>query len=237
MQNIVQIIQESVIAAVQELYGLETTADRVPVSVTRKEFEGDYTVVVFPLPRRRARSRRTLPPNWVRNWSTAVPYLTNFNVVKGFLNLVVSDSYWNAFILDISQQEEYGRQPANGQKVLVEFASPNTNKPLHLGHIRNILLGWSTAQILDAVGYDVKKIQIINDRGIAICKSMLAWQKFSEGATPASTGTKPDHFVGEYYVLFEQKFQEEYKAWQESEKGQAVFAEQGKEDEAPAGFL
>ena len=120
---------------------------------------------------------------------------------------------------------------------MVEFSSPNTNKPLHLGHIRNILLGWATGQLLEQAGYDVKKVQIINDRGIAICKSMLAWQKFGDGATPASTGTKPDHFVGRYYVLFEQKFQEEYRDWQATETGRGVYERSAKDGVAKKHFF
>src|SRR5690606_11499224 len=114
----------------------------------------------------------------------------------------------------------YGRQPRNGRKVMVEFSSPNTNKPLHLGHIRNILLGWSAYKILDAVGYDVVRVQVVNDRGIAICKSMLAWERFANGATPESVPMKSDHFVGYYYVKFEQAFQSEYKTWQATDEGQ-----------------
>ncbi len=237
MQDIVQVIQEGVIKAVKELYDFEASAAQVPINVTRKEFEGDYTVVVFPFTKAARKKPEDIGTDLGAKLVESTSYITSFNVVKGFLNLVVSDAYWNQFILDVSQQEAYGQQPRNGQKVLVEFASPNTNKPLHLGHIRNILLGWSTARILDAVGYDVKKIQIINDRGIAICKSMLAWQKFGDGATPSSTGTKPDHFVGDYYVLFEQKFQEEYKVWQASDAGRALFAEHGKEEEAADRFF
>ena len=237
MANIIQLIQEKVSEAVQELYQTSFPAANVPVNTTRKEFEGDYTVVVFPFTKAARKGPEAIAQELGEFLQEAVTEIEDFNVVKGFLNLVVSDDYWKNFLLGIATEEEYGRQPSNGQKVLVEFSSPNPNKPLHLGHIRNILLGWSTAQIMDAVGYDVKKIQIINDRGIAICKSMLAWQKYGKGTTPISTTTKPDHFVGKYYVLFEQHFQEEYKEWQASSEGQAVYEDKKKPEEEAATFF
>lgn len=152
-----------------------------------------------------------------------MPAVADFNVVKGFLNIVLSDTVWSGFLEEHFAQADYGRHASNGEKVMVEYCSPNTNKPLHLGHVRNILLGESTARILEAAGYDVVRVQIINDRGIAICKSMLAWQKFSGGATPESTGTKGDRFVGDYYVLFSDKFKEEFSAWKCTEIGYKVF--------------
>ncbi|MEO0726202.1 MAG: arginine--tRNA ligase [Bacteroidota bacterium] len=237
MANIIQLIQEKVSEAVQALYQMEFPAGQVPVNTTRKEFEGDYTVVVFPFTKAARKAPPVIAQEIGEYLESNVAEIERFNVVKGFVNLVVNDDYWKNFLLDIATVEEYGRQPANGQRVLVEFSSPNTNKPLHLGHIRNILLGWSTAQIMDAVGYDVKKIQIINDRGIAICKSMLAWKKYGKETTPISTTTKPDHFVGKFYVLFEQHFQEEYKAWQTSAAGQAVFQEHKKAEEEEQGFF
>lgn len=237
MANIIQIIQDKVSEAVQELYQTDFPAAQVPVNTTRKEFEGDYTVVVFPFTKAARKGPEAIAQEIGEYLEGAVAEIERFNVVKGFLNLVVSDDYWKNFLLEVATEEEYGKQPANGQKVLVEFSSPNTNKPLHLGHIRNILLGWSTAQIMEAVGYDVKKIQIINDRGIAICKSMLAWQKYGKETTPISTTTKPDHFVGKFYVLFEQHFQEEYKDWQASAEGQAVYEEKKKAEEEAEKFF
>lgn len=237
MANIIQIIQDKVSEAVQELYQTDFPAAQVPVNSTRKEFEGDYTVVVFPFTKAARKGPEAIAQEIGEYLLGAVAEIERFNVVKGFLNLVVSDDYWKNFLLDIATEEDYGKQPANGQKVLVEFSSPNTNKPLHLGHIRNILLGWSTAQIMEAVGYDVKKIQIINDRGIAICKSMLAWQKYGKETTPISTTTKPDHFVGKYYVLFEQHFQEEYKEWQASAEGQTIYEDKKKPEEDAATFF
>ncbi|MEK7256053.1 MAG: arginine--tRNA ligase, partial [Bacteroidota bacterium] len=165
-----------------------------------------------------------------------VPEIERFNVVQGFLNLSVSDHFWRDFLLEIADRQDFGKQPPTRRKFLVEYCSPNTNKPLHLGHIRNILLGWSCSKIYEAVGFDVVKVQIINDRGIAICKSMLSWQKWSGGQTPESAGVKSDHFVGDWYVLFEKKFQEEYKAWQAS-AGQAVLAEKRKPEQTEEAFF
>lgn len=237
MRNIIHIIQSQVSAAVQALYQTEFAETQVPVSTTRKEFEGDYTVVVFPFTKMAGKGPEATATELGEYLVAAVPEIEKFNIVKGFLNLVISDAYWKSFLLEVAAQPDYGKHPATGEKVLVEFASPNTNKPLHLGHIRNILLGWSTAQILEAAGYEVFKVQIINDRGIAICKSMLAWQKYGNGATPVSTTMKPDHFVGFYYVQFEQYFQQEYKAWQGSSEGQTVLERYVKPGETEADFF
>lgn len=222
--NIVHLLQDQAIQAVQSLYSATFSADQVIVNPTRKEFEGDYTIVVFPFTKAAGKSPDQIGLELGAKMQEGLSFIAGFNVVKGFLNLVISDSYWTRFLQDIQGQEHYGFLPSKGQKVLVEFCSPNTNKPLHLGHVRNILLGWSTSRILEAAGYEVKKVQIVNDRGIAICKSMLGWLKLAGGATPQSTGTKSDHFVGNYYVAFEGLFQEEYQAWQASPAGQQVFA-------------
>ena len=235
--NILDIIQDGVAKGVKELYDHDIDPSSVNLSGTRKEFEGDYTVVVFPFTKA-AKKKPDVIGEELGNYLTQnIGQLVRFNVIKGFLNLVVSDDYWTDFLQDIAQQEQYGQHQPNGKKVMVEFSSPNTNKPLHLGHIRNILLGWSTSRILEAAGYEVVRVQIVNDRGIAICKSMLAWQKFGEGATPESMGKKSDHFVGHFYVLFEQKFKEEYTAWQASEEGQKVFAEKQKKDQDQTAFF
>lgn len=235
--NIVSIIQQGLIQGAAQLYNLEIKAEDFPLSTTRKEFEGDYTIVVFPFTKHVKKSPEAIGQELGAFLVENVQYLKAFNVIKGFLNLVVDDEYWRTFLQDIYQNPQYGTQPSNGRKVMVEYCSPNTNKPLHLGHIRNILLGWSVSKIYEAAGYDVVRVQIINDRGIAICKSMLAWQKFGEGATPESTQTKSDHFVGAYYVLFEKKFQEEYKAWQQSEVAQALYSEKKKADQSPEEFF
>ncbi|RME98893.1 MAG: arginine--tRNA ligase, partial [Bacteroidetes bacterium] len=237
MLNVVSLIQEKVCQAVQELYGAEFQAANVPVNTTRKEFEGDYTVVVFPFTKVARQKPEVIAQQLGQYLTEQLPELVDFNVVKGFLNLTVGDEYWKSFLLGPAQDTRYGKQPASGKKVVIESCSPNTNKPLHLGHIRNILLGWSMSQILEAVGHEVVKVQIINDRGIAICKSMLAWQKYGNGNTPASVTMKPDHFVGYYYVKFEQEFQAEYKEWQESTEGRQVFEAQHKENESPTEFF
>ncbi|MEL7119995.1 MAG: arginine--tRNA ligase [Bacteroidota bacterium] len=235
--NIIDIIKEGVIKAVHELYGAEITTDKITLNTTRREFEGDYTVVVFPFVKIAKKKPEQVGEELGQLLVQQVKEISSFNVVKGFLNLVVDDSYWMQFLNDIYENESYGQSPANGQMVMVEFCSPNTNKPLHLGHIRNILLGWSSYKILKAAGYEVVRVQIVNDRGIAICKSMLAWEKFSDGETPESSGMKSDHFVGKYYVLFEKKFQEEYKPWQQSEAGQAIFNEKAKEGHDEKAFF
>jgi arginyl-tRNA synthetase len=235
--NIVSIIQQGVVQGAAQLYHLEIKAEDYPLSTTRKEFEGDYTLVVFPFTKHVKKSPEAIGQELGAYLVENVQYIVGFNVIKGFLNLVVDDQYWRTFLQDIHTNPQYGIQAPNGRKVMVEYCSPNTNKPLHLGHIRNILLGWSVSKIYAAAGYEVVRVQIINDRGIAICKSMLAWQKFAAGATPESTGTKSDHFVGDYYVLFEQKFQEEYKVWQQSAEAQALLESKQKEDQSPEDFF
>lgn len=223
--NIIESIQEGVIRAVKGLYGAEIGPADITMSATRKEFEGDYTVVTFPFTRFARKKPDEIAEEMGQFLVREVAYIQKFNVIKGFLNLSLSDAFWRRFLEETFRNERFGMQPPNGHKVLVEYSSPNTNKPLHLGHIRNILLGWSTSCILEAAGYEVARVQVINDRGIAICKSMLAWEKYANGATPASTGIKSDHFVGDYYVMFEQKFQEEYQDWQKSDAGQAQLRE------------
>ncbi|OAV45246.1 arginine--tRNA ligase [Lewinella sp. 4G2] len=228
-KSLTTILTEAVQRALSELYATDASGQEVTLQTTRREFEGEYTIVTFPLTRIARKKPDVIAEELGAHLKENVAEVADYNVIKGFLNLVIADNYWKEFVLDGPQNADFGQAPANGEKVVVEFASPNTNKPLHLGHIRNILLGWSSSQLLKKAGYDVKNVQIINDRGIAICKSMLAWKKFGEGATPESTGKKPDHFVGDFYVLFEQKFQAEYKAWQSTEEGQQVYQSLAKE--------
>jgi arginyl-tRNA synthetase len=235
--HLTEIISEAVVAGVKALYETDFPSDKVNINQTRKEFEGDFTVVVFPFTKIARKKPEQIGEELGQYLVDQVEEISGFNVIKGFLNLSISAEYWQGFLNRAASAKDYGQLPPNGKKVMVEFSSPNTNKPLHLGHIRNILLGWSTSRILEAAGYDVVKVQIVNDRGIAICKSMLAWQQFAEGATPASTGIKGDHFVGKYYVLFEQKFQEEYKAWQLSTAAASVFSAAGKEGESQEAFF
>ncbi len=235
--RITEIIVKGVIEAVKELYGADITPADVTMNVTRKEFEGDYTVVTFPLARIARKKPQDIAQD-IGNWLVGhVEQIGSFNVIQGFLNLSIAEQFWRQFVLEHAADEHFGIEPRNGRKVMVEYCSPNTNKPLHLGHIRNILLGWSCSRLYEAAGFDVIKVQIINDRGIAICKSMLAWQKWANGATPQSTGKKPDHFVGDYYVLFEKKFQEEYQAWQQSEQGRRIFEAKAKAGQTPDAFF
>lgn len=207
MQQIKQELAALSLQALQDLYGLD--GDLPELQPTRKEFEGDLTLVVFPY----LRWSKKQPEETAREIGAYLQQretqLADFNVVKGFLNLSLSDAYWIAELNDLAGQSTFGLRPENPQKLLVEFSSPNTNKPLHLGHIRNIVLGDSMARILEAAGQDVKKVQIVNDRGIHICKSMLAWQKYGQDETPESSGLKGDHLVGKYYVRFDQELKKQ----------------------------
>lgn len=235
--DIIHLIQHIAIEGLRSLYGIEAETTDIVLSTTRKEFEGDYTIVVFPFAKTAKCSPDALGQQLGTYMVDNLPNISSFNVVKGFLNLVLSDRLWKDFLESVYAQENFGHHPSNGQKVMVEFCSPNTNKPIHLGHIRNILLGWSSYKILSAAGYEVVKVQIINDRGVAICKSMLAWERFGNGETPASTGIKGDHFVGDYYVLFEQKSKAEYEAFQASETGIALYQQRKKEGQSPQDFF
>jgi arginyl-tRNA synthetase len=235
--NIISIIQAGVSGAIRQLYGESVDPDRVSVTATRKEFTGDFTVVVFPYTKFARKKPHEIGQEIGDFLIAQQSELASFNVIQGFVNLSVSPVYWHTFLMGMYADTAFGRRPRLGKKVMVEFCSPNTNKPIHLGHIRNILLGWSTASILDAMGYDVVKVQVINDRGIAICKSMLAWQLFAAGEEPAAAGKKPDHFVGDYYVAFEKAFQTEYKAWQLAATARTLLSEELKEGESEADFF
>jgi arginyl-tRNA synthetase len=182
----------------------------IPINETKPEFEGDYTVVLFTFVKPLRRSPEALGNELGQALVKAAPDLiAGFNVIKGFLNLTIADSRWLAFLAESYDQADFGRRLSNGRRVMIEYSSPNTNKPLHLGHLRNNFLGWSVAEICKANGYDVVKTCIANDRGIHICKSMVSWKWFASGATPASTGIKGDHFVGDYYVLFNDQYKKE----------------------------
>ncbi len=183
------------------------------ISETKPEFEGDYTLVLFPLVKALKANPDALGQtlgNFLMDNSNGL--IVRYNIIKGFLNLVVADGYWTGFLGKAAGDANYGRASRSGQKVMVEYSSPNTNKPLHLGHLRNNFLGWSIASILEAAGAEVVKSCIVNDRGIHICKSMIAWQRFANGATPASAGVKGDHFVGDYYVKFNDALKAEVDA-------------------------
>ncbi len=188
--------------AVAALYGIEPAPGLIQVQPTRKEFEGDLTLVVFPL-LRASRKAPEATATEIGEWLRAnEPAVESFGVVKGFLNIKLSGSYWTGALAEIAADENFGQLPPTGRTVMVEFSSPNTNKPLHLGHIRNNLLGWSVSRLLEACGDRVMKVNLVNDRGIHICKSMLAWLKCGNGETPESSGRKGDHLVGDYYVKF-----------------------------------
>ena len=206
--SIAQELQKAVIKSLSDLYNITFSESDFQVNQTKEEFEGDYTVVLFSLLKKTGQNPTTLGEQLGAALVNDHPHLfTGYNIIKGFLNLHVADQFWLQTLQENYKNENYGIFPANGKKVMVEYSSPNTNKPLHLGHLRNNFLGWSVAEILKANGYEVFKSCIVNDRGIHICKSMIAWQLFANGATPQSTHTKGDHFVGDYYV----KFNDEYK--------------------------
>ena len=188
--------------AIKSLYNTEIETKLIQPQPTRKEFEGDVTVVTFPFLKISHASPEQTANQIGEYLKSNCPMVESFNVVKGFLNIKLSQAFWNETFKSIYESEDYGQLPQSGKTVMVEFSSPNTNKPLHLGHIRNILLGWSISKLMEANGHKVVKTNIVNDRGIHICKSMLAWQMTAGGATPESTGKKGDHFVGDYYVKF-----------------------------------
>jgi arginyl-tRNA synthetase len=208
--SLVQTIKKVTAEAIEEVFKIAVPADAITVNQTKPEFEGDYTVVLFALVKQLKQSPDQLGKQLGEHLVNGNQDLfTGYNVIKGFLNLVVADQYFAAFLSQHYSNASVGRMKNQNQKVVVEYSSPNTNKPLHLGHLRNNFLGWSVAEILKATGNDVKKTCIVNDRGIHICKSMIAWEMFSNGATPESTGVKGDHFVGDYYVKFENVLREQ----------------------------
>ena len=210
--------------ALKELYGAEVEERLIQTQATRKEFEGDITLVTFPLLKTSHKGPEQTAEEigcWLKE---RCPEVESFNVVKGFLNIKFSLSYWSNIFRSISAAEDFGTLPPTGKRVMIEFSSPNTNKPLHLGHIRNNLLGWSVSKLLEANGHEVIRVNLVNDRGIHICKSMLAWLRWGNGETPQSSGIKGDHLVGKYYVLFSNELKKETKA---------IAAERGiSEDEA-----
>ena len=208
--NIENFVTEAARRAAEALYG-PLEGEQLQLQKTRREFEGDYTLVTFPLLRRSRKSPEATATELGTYMKEHNPEISSFNVVKGFLNLVLDGSFWADRFDELAAQEDYGCQPSTGRTVMIEYSSPNTNKPLHLGHIRNNLLGYSVAQILQANGHRVIKANLVNDRGIHICKSMLAWKLYGDGETPASTGMKGDHLVGKYYVEFDKHYKAQIK--------------------------
>ncbi|RYE29285.1 MAG: arginine--tRNA ligase, partial [Sphingobacteriaceae bacterium] len=219
-------ILEAAVRAVKTLFATDINAESLTLQQTRKEFEGDVTLVVFPITKFSRKSPEQTATALGEFLVAEVEQIESFNVIKGFLNLSFKNSYWIDVFYNEINQADFGIFPPNGKKVMVEYSSPNTNKPLHLGHVRNNLLGYSVAEILKANGYEVIKANLVNDRGIHICKSMLAWQKFGNGETPESSGLKGDHLVGKYYV----KFDQEYKKQIEELKAQGLTEDQAKKN-------
>ena len=208
--SVTDLIKAAAAEAIKEVYGLDLPAAAILVNATKPEFEGDYTIVLFSFVKQLRKSPDALGQElgaYLKDKHHTI--FSGFNVIKGFLNLSLADSYWYQFLQNEYQNPKFGLKAPTNERVMVEYSSPNTNKPLHLGHLRNNFLGWSIAEILKASGYEVAKTCIVNDRGVHICKSMIAWQLFGNGATPESTGMKGDHFVGDYYVKFNDAFNKE----------------------------
>lgn len=218
------------------MYGESVPVEKIQVNTIPSDFSGDFSVVVFPFVRFSKKSPDETAREIGAYLQTRLADVQSCESVKGFLNLHLAPQYWLDF-LGRASHPGFGRKPRNGRKVMVEFSSPNTNKPLHLGHIRNNLLGWSCAHLLEAVGCEVVKVQVINDRGVAICKSMAAWLRYGEGKTPESTGIKGDHFVGDFYVLYENAVKAEYDAWKETDTAKAIFEAKKKENDTEKSFF
>ena len=208
--EIEKLILDAVKRSVEALYG-ELSGEQLQLQKTRKEFEGDYTFVVFPLLKKSRKSPEMTANEIGAHVVEHTPEICAFNVIKGFLNLTLDASFWADRFVEIFTDKEFGQAAPTGRVMMIEYSSPNTNKPLHLGHIRNNLLGYSVAEILKANGHSVIKANLVNDRGIHICKSMLAWKRYGGGETPASSGMKGDHLVGKYYVEFDKHYKAEIK--------------------------
>lgn len=236
--NIAGEISSSVIKAVKELYGADITENMVQLQKTKREFEGSLTLVVFPF-LKISRQKPEATAEAIGNWLVEnCEHVERFNVVKGFLNLVLAQQSWIKLLNAISADEHYGERKAGADAplVMIEYSSPNTNKPLHLGHLRNILLGWALANIEEACGKQVVKTNIVNDRGIHICKSMLAWLKYGNGETPQSSGKKGDHLIGDYYVLFDKHYRQQVKELTEKYTAEGMNEEEARkqaEQDAP----
>lgn len=231
-------ITVAALAAVKELYGTEVPEKMIQLQKTRSDFEGNLTLVTFPLLKTSHKKPEDTAQDLGEYLKKNCKAVADFNVVKGFLNLVIAQSAWTGLLNDINADEKFGEKRVTDESplVMIEYSSPNTNKPLHLGHVRNNLLGWSLAQIMEANGNKVVKTNIVNDRGIHICKSMLAWQKWGNGITPEQAGKKGDHLIGDFYVLFDKHFKEECKQLQEQYEKEGMTADEAKakaEHEAP----
>ncbi|MBW4898508.1 arginine--tRNA ligase [Prevotella denticola] len=231
-------ITGAALAAVKELYGTEVPEKMIQLQKTRSDFEGNLTLVTFPLLKTSHKKPEETAQELGEYLKKNCKAVADFNVVKGFLNLVIAQAAWTGLLNDINADEKFGekRVTADSPLVMIEYSSPNTNKPLHLGHVRNNLLGWSLAQIMEANGNKVVKTNIVNDRGIHICKSMLAWLKWGNGITPEKAGKKGDHLIGDFYVLFDKHFKEECRQLQEQYEKEGMTPDAAKEkaeQEAP----
>ena len=231
-------ITSAALAAVKDLYGVEVPEKMIQLQKTRSDFEGNLTLVTFPLLKTSHKKPEDTAQDLGEYLKKNCKAVADFNVVKGFLNLVIAQSAWVGLLNDINSDEKFGEKRVTDDSplVMIEYSSPNTNKPLHLGHVRNNLLGWSLAQIMEANGNKVVKTNIVNDRGIHICKSMLAWLKWGNGITPEKAGKKGDHLIGDFYVLFDKHFKEECKQLQEQYEKEGMTTDEAKakaEQEAP----
>lgn len=224
-------ITVAALAAVKELYGTEVPEKMIQLQKTRSDFEGNLTLVTFPLLKTSHKKPEDTAQDLGEYLKKNCKAVAEFNVVKGFLNLVIAQAAWTGLLNDINADEKFGEKRVTDESplVMIEYSSPNTNKPLHLGHVRNNLLGWSLAQIMEANGNKVVKTNIVNDRGIHICKSMLAWQKWGNGITPEQAGKKGDHLIGDFYVLFDKHYKEECKQLQEQYEKEGMTADEAKE--------
>ena len=231
-------ITSAALAAVKDLYGVEVPEKMIQLQKTRSNFEGNLTLVTFPLLKTSHKKPEDTAQDLGEYLKKNCKAVADFNVVKGFLNLVIAQSAWVGLLNDINGDEKFGEKRVTDDSplVMIEYSSPNTNKPLHLGHVRNNLLGWSLAQIMEANGNKVVKTNIVNDRGIHICKSMLAWLKWGNGITPEKAGKKGDHLIGDFYVLFDKHFKEECKQLQEQYEKEGMTTDEAKakaEQETP----
>ena len=224
-------ITVAALAAVKELYGTEVPEKMIQLQKTRSDFEGNLTLVTFPLLKTSHKKPEDTAQDLGEYLKKNCKAVADFNVVKGFLNLVIAQAAWTGLLNDINADEKFGEKRVTDESplVMIEYSSPNTNKPLHLGHVRNTLLGWSLAQIMEANGNKVVKTNIVNDRGIHICKSMLAWLKWGNGITPEQAGKKGDHLIGDFYVLFDKHYKEECKQLQEQYEKEGMTADEAKE--------
>ena len=213
MMSIDNILAQATAVAVKELYGVDFPAEKIVPQTTKKEFEGNETIVVFPFLKASRKAPDVTAQEIGEHMLAHCDAVEKFNVIKGFLNITIMPSFWTGVLKHVAETPDYGFKPVtdDSQLVMIEYSSPNTNKPLHLGHVRNNLLGYSLSCIMEANGYKVVKTNIVNDRGIHICKSMLAWLKWGNGATPESTGQKGDHLIGDFYVAFDKHYKAEVK--------------------------